>query len=277
MLKRIISGIVGLPILILLVINGGIWLQISLGLIIFIGLREFYTAFDSTLKPVHYLGFIFAALHIVVMGQTFPLDNSYIIILAIPIILSIATLSLIVVRYRTTNILDCATTTFGYIYVVLTLSTIYFLREWQGGTYEIWLVFIAAWGCDTGAYFFGRAFGKRKLAPALSPAKTVAGSVGGTITAALLGALYGLILYNLEVTYVNYALGYAAITFICSIFAQIGDLAASSIKRHTGKKDFGNIMPGHGGILDRFDSIIFAAPTAFIILFVFSPFFDFLP
>ena len=271
MLKRIVSGVVGLPILILLVISGGIWLQTALGLIILIGLWEFYSALSKVIKPIHYLGFVFAVLHIVIMGRT-----SYTIMLTIPIVLSITALTFAVIRHGTTDIFDCAITTFGYIYVVLTLSSIYFLREWQGGGYEVWLIFIAAWGCDTGAYFFGKAFGKRKLAPALSPAKTIAGSVGGTITASVLGAAYGLILYNLDVTYANYALGYALVTFACSVFAQIGDLAASSIKRHTGKKDFGNIMPGHGGVLDRFDSIIFAAPAAYIMLLIFSPLFGFL-
>jgi len=108
--------------------------------------------------------------------------------------------------------------------------------------------------------------GKHKLAPILSPKKTVEGSIGGTVVATVLGALYGFILYSLGHLDFGYILIFALVAFVCSIAGQIGDLAASSIKRSRCLKDYGNIMPGHGGVLDRFDSIIFTAPLAFVIL-----------
>jgi phosphatidate cytidylyltransferase len=108
--------------------------------------------------------------------------------------------------------------------------------------------------------------GRHKLAPTLSPKKTVEGSIGGTVAATFLGAAYGFILHNLNLLDFGYILIFAVTAFVCSIAGQIGDLVASAIKRGRGLKDYGNLMPGHGGVLDRFDSIIFTAPLAFVIL-----------
>ncbi|MCL2396769.1 MAG: phosphatidate cytidylyltransferase [Defluviitaleaceae bacterium] len=258
MLKRVIAGAVGLPILAVFVILGGVWLQVALAAIVLVGMWEFYRAFGS-IRPVHFLGFAFAILHIIHLG------NAYFPMGMVLIFLPVLAMIFVVARHKVMNIEDCTVTTFGFIYVALTLGSIYLLRH-EGGAFEVWLIFIAAWGCDTGAYFTGKTLGKRKLAPVLSPNKTVEGSVGGTMFATLLGVVYALVLYRMGATVQNHMLLYAAITFVCSIFAQLGDLAASAIKRHKNIKDFGNIIPGHGGVLDRFDSIIFAAPAALAIL-----------
>jgi phosphatidate cytidylyltransferase len=268
MLKRIIAGVVGLPILAVFVILGGLWLQFALAVIVLIGLREFYRVFSKPLKPVHYLGFVFALLHIAFLGNP---EHFGLTAMTLPVFLTIFAMIFMAARHKSIDITDCAITIFGYVYVALALSTIYLLRQW--GVYEVWLIFIAAWGCDTGAYAAGMTMGKHKLAPVLSPNKTIEGAIGGTALATLLGAAYGLILYHIGIMEQNFVLGYAAITFICSIFAQIGDLSASAIKRQKDVKDYGNIIPGHGGVLDRFDSIIFAAPVAFAILLIFEPFF----
>jgi len=159
-----------------------------------------------------------------------------------------------------------------WFYVILVLFaaamvSVSMIREMYGLWY-VWLIFIAAWGCDTGAYFVGRFFGKRKLAPKLSPKKTVAGAVGGVITAAVLCMVYFVILEHFGIWYyetgiepVMYMAWYGAIG---AVLGQAGDLSASAVKRVVGIKDYGNIMPGHGGVLDRFDSVIFVAPFAFI-------------
>lgn len=127
------------------------------------------------------------------------------------------------------------------------------------GLYYLFLIFICAWMTDTGAYFSGRFFGKHKLAPSISPKKTVEGSVGGIICAML-----GCIVLGLVATYINEASPnywlLALVGLIGSCLAQLGDLIASLIKRTCGVKDFGNIMPGHGGALDRFDSVIMVSP-----------------
>ena len=125
-----------------------------------------------------------------------------------------------------------------------------------------WLVlFVAAcvWMTDTGAYFVGKAFGKHKLAPRLSPGKTIEGSLGGLCTALLTGALFGL--------WIHLPLQHGlAIGFLAGTMGQVGDLFELALKREIGLKDFGSIMPGHGGALDRFDSLLFVAPLAFCYL-----------
>lgn len=136
------------------------------------------------------------------------------------------------------------------------------------GVYAVILVFVCAWTTDTGAYFTGKAFGKHKLIPKVSPKKTVEGSIGGVITAALCCVLYLFILNRLGITHMD-DLGYISIVIlgICaSLFSQLGDLVASSVKRDCNAKDFGNLLPGHGGILDRFDSVIYITPVIYYFL-----------
>jgi phosphatidate cytidylyltransferase len=142
-------------------------------------------------------------------------------------------------------------------------------RAHKTGVYFAWLIFISAWGSDTFAYFTGKALGKHKLCPNLSPKKTVEGSLGGVIGATAMSVIYALLAnkfaLNLEVNMVFFC---ATIGFFGSMFSQFGDLAASAIKRQTGIKDFGYIIPGHGGALDRFDSMLFTAPSVFIVMYV---------
>ena len=111
------------------------------------------------------------------------------------------------------------------------MSFIFQTRISNDGAYTVWLIFISAWGCDTCAYLVGRAIGKHKMTPVLSPKKSIEGAVGGIIGSALIGALYGTI-----------------------------------FKRQYQIKDYGNLIPGHGGIMDRFDSIIFTAPLIYILV-----------
>ena len=131
------------------------------------------------------------------------------------------------------------------------------------GIYYMWMVFVIAFSTDTAAYFVGRAIGKTKLAPEISPKKTIAGAVGGLIASALFMVLYGIIMkFGFQMDLPVYL--YAAVGFVGSIAGQCGDLTASMIKRKMGIKDFGKILPGHGGILDRFDSILFIIPLVYI-------------
>ena len=120
------------------------------------------------------------------------------------------------------------------------------------------LIFICSWGCDTCAYAVGILFGKHKMAPVLSPKKSVEGGIGGIVGAALLGAAYGLVFH----------LDWQGCVILCAAggaVSQIGDLAASAIKRNHDIKDYGHLIPGHGGILDRFDSVIFTAPIIYVL------------
>lgn len=155
------------------------------------------------------------------------------------------------------------------VYITICFMHVVFIRNEYAGFFLIWLVFLTAWMTDTFAYTFGMLFGKHKLIPNVSPKKSVEGAIGGII---------GCIAINVLITYivsvntglvVNY-LNLIVMLFLASIVSQLGDLAASCIKRDEDIKDFGNIMPGHGGILDRCDSVLFVAPFMyyFVKLFV---------
>lgn len=130
-----------------------------------------------------------------------------------------------------------------------------FTFGWEAGTAWLFILFGLVWSCDTGAYFVGRAVGRRKLHPLVSPGKTVEGYVGGIVVAALLTAALGWLLLGLPVLI---GLLTGAVT---AAIAQAGDLAKSMLKRAANRKDSGDLFPGHGGMLDRIDSLLFAAPT----------------
>ena len=268
MFIRILSGIIGFIVLVPLVIFGGVWLQIGLTIVAVIGMWEFYRAFGE-IRAAHIIGLTLAVAYIGLIDRILPGYLPLVLLAVLPVVLPVvAYVAFVAMRrksYKPSG--DVSIAAFGFFYIAVTMSTIYLLRG--AGLFPVWLVFISAWGCDTGAYFTGRAFGRHKLAPKLSPNKTVEGSVGGTVVATLLGAAYGFVLHSMGLLDFGYVLIFALVAFVCSIAGQIGDLAASAIKRKMDLKDFGSIMPGHGGVLDRFDSIIFTAPLAFILLSLF--------
>ena len=144
-------------------------------------------------------------------------------------------------------------------------------RYMQNGVYIFALVFVAAWMCDVFAYFTGRFFGKHKLAPHLSPKKTVEGSIGGIIFAVLGCMLYGLIVDLATDLHARY-LVLACLGLSLSVISQIGDLWASLIKREHGIKDYSQMLPGHGGVMDRFDSILAISTVLMALCMVFPPF-----
>ncbi len=147
----------------------------------------------------------------------------------------------------------------GTVYVTVGFAALSLLRNFENGGYLYVMPLIGAWITDAGAYFVGFFLGKHKLSPAISPKKTIEGSIGGLLFGTASFVIYGLILqlaYGVAPNYVMLAVA----GLIVSVISQIGDLAASLIKREHGVKDFGNLMPGHGGILDRFDSVIAVAP-----------------
>ena len=158
---------------------------------------------------------------------------------------------------------------FAVVYAPVMLSFIYQTRELHYGVYIVWLILISSWGCDTCAYAVGMAFGKtignHKIFPKLSPKKSLEGCIGGVAGAALLGALYGHFLVENIVKEQEITWIFALICGVGAIFSQIGDLAASAIKRNHNIKDYGKLIPGHGGIMDRFDSVIVTAPMIYFL------------
>lgn len=154
---------------------------------------------------------------------------------------------------------------FALFYVSIMLSYIYQVRMMKDGAILVWLIFIGAWGSDTCAYCVGVLIGKHKVAPKLSPKKSIEGCIGGIVGAALIGFIYATVFKHQIHGILNPQFAFTVIGAASSIISQIGDLAASAIKRNHDIKDYGKLIPGHGGVLDRFDSIIFTAPIVYFL------------
>jgi len=154
-------------------------------------------------------------------------------------------------------------TVFAFLYAPVMLSYIYRTRCLENGKYIVWFIFISSWMCDTSAYVVGMLIGKHKMAPRLSPKKSIEGGIGGIVGAALVGLLYGWFLGKSGIMEASHLFVYPLIAAVGAVISQIGDLAASAVKRHYDIKDYGKLIPGHGGILDRFDSAIFTAPIVY--------------
>lgn len=274
MITRLLSAIALTPLLCYLVYLGNMPFKISVLIVSLIGLFEFYRAINKKILSINYLGFIFSIIYMMLLDTEFFYLIDIVMVLAILIFLIF-----MVVDYKNISINDISITFFSIFYIPVMFSAIYLIRDLEHGFFMVWVPFICAWACDTGAYFVGKGIGKRKLAPNLSPKKTVEGAIGGVISSAIVCGIYGYLispkLNNLldisEVSHLFNNKNYLVVTFVIigiigSILAQFGDLTASAIKRKYDVKDYGKIIPGHGGILDRFDSIIFTGGTCYIIL-----------
>jgi phosphatidate cytidylyltransferase len=166
-----------------------------------------------------------------------------------------------VLRPKKHNLIDISLTIFAIFYVVFLISFVILTRNLENGEYYIWLVFIGAFATDTFAYFTGRLIGRVKIIPEISPKKTVEGSIGGVIGCIAVTVVYGFIInkYIGNIHIINFII----LGILNGVISQIGDWSASAIKRFVNVKDFGKIMPGHGGVLDRMDSILFVAPVVY--------------
>lgn len=248
MKTRIVSGIIGFLLLLSIVIIGGYILDFAILLISLIGVYEFNKAIRkiNNLKHLSVFNYLLAfALFISVKAP--------VISLQVIIYFYITSLLCMIVLREDIKPQDISITMFGGMYVPFFLYHIYLLN----GNILIWLIFIIAFSTDTFALFVGKAIGKRKLAPKLSPKKTIEGSIGG-----ILGSLIVTLIFVYYFKIGN-MFGFAILSIITSVMSQIGDLTASRIKRIASVKDYGKIMPGHGGVLDRFDSILFTAPIVY--------------
>ena len=252
--KRVFTAVIGIFLLLYIVNKGGILLSTSILIISLLGLLEIFHALECiSIKPVYPIGIISTILiYISTLTATINLNLIFSAILIFSLIIFLFS--------KNYNIQDIGLTFLSIVYIPFLLFHIYYLE----GTHYIWLVFIVAFGTDTFAYLIGNLFGKHKLYEKVSPNKSIEGAIGGIIGSVTLVLIFASI-YNL------YPLsGLIFISIIASIFSQIGDLVASKLKRIAKLKDYGKLMLGHGGIMDRFDSIIFAAPIIyyFIELFI---------
>ncbi len=252
-----ITAIIGIPLAILLVGLGNPTLKYTIMIIALIGIYEFFDKLSKTYRPIKPVGYIGIILYYIFLDYFTVHYNMFIALLLI------ALLILVVVKYPKYSIADVALTLFATIYIGGLLSFVVLIRQHTYESFWIWILVISAWGCDTFAYLTGVLIGKHKLAVKLSPKKTIEGSIGGILGATFLAFLYMrfYMWYN-HIPLQQYTI--ILIVIISTIISQIGDLAASAIKRTLDIKDFGDILPGHGGILDRFDSLLIAAPSLYI-------------
>ncbi|SDK46731.1 phosphatidate cytidylyltransferase [Natronincola ferrireducens] len=252
MLKRIISGVVGIPLLIFIVLYGDLPLYLATMLVSLIGLGEFYHAMTfKEYNPISYIGYGVGIALLTIFYFSLNLELIFLLIFIATIILS----GILLYNSKHT-ILDISVTLYGVLYVPLFLGHI-ILTDKLNNSYIIWLIFIIAWATDTFAYFGGCFFGKTKLCPSISPKKTVEGAISGILGSIIVSSIFAYIFF------IEYIVMVGFLGFFGSIIAQGGDLTASQIKRYVGIKDFGNLIPGHGGVLDRFDSILFTAPIVY--------------
>ena len=263
---RLASGIVLLAVIIAAGILGGDFLFGLILLISVIGYVEFARVFGLSRNVMGVLGILATVLYVLLVRMGGVGTGGILIpLVCLPLLLFVFLLLLMgiyVFTFPKYRIEDVMAAFFGVIYVPAMLSFLYLIRMtdvFTQGMSLYWLIFICSWGCDTCAYGVGMLLGKHKLAPVLSPKKSIEGAVGGVAGAALLGFVYGSFFMDGRGSVCALLCGAGA------VLSQIGDLTASAIKRNHQIKDYGHLIPGHGGILDRFDSVIFTAPAMFVL------------
>lgn len=255
LLQRVISAVIGAGLLLFLIKIGGLVLLGAITVVSIIGFNEFVRLSKklgyNIDNNIGYITIFLLAL------QTLSSNNNLLLYF---VFISVLGALYYLYRYPNINLADLAVGYFGSFYIGWSLLHIYNIRNLPNGFWIVIFIFIIIWATDTGAYFTGLNFGKHKLAPNISPKKTIEGFIGGIIISTIISYIYSkyvLQLYGFEVV---------GLIITVSVLGQFGDLFESSLKRQAGIKDSGNIIPGHGGILDRFDSTFLTAPLAYYVL-----------
>ncbi|MBR0468887.1 MAG: phosphatidate cytidylyltransferase [Mogibacterium sp.] len=263
MKTRIISGLVMAPLLIVLYL-GGWWLWAAALIIAIMGLQEFYNGWKNIdVHPSREIGLIMTVFLFVTavpygLGMKGSVPRFYENMMVICIWLFIAVAAGLIYGWKIDKRgpYDAVATVTGLVYIpFFTYHMV--LIDMTDYSLFIWIVVIAAFGSDIFAYFTGYFLGKHKMAPVLSPKKTIEGAVGGLIGSSVLSWVFGLVFMK-DMAIVCLVLG-----LVGGAAGMAGDLTASAFKRKMGIKDYGKLIPGHGGIMDRFDSVIFVAPVVY--------------
>lgn len=245
--------------------------EILIAAISAIGVYEMFSAkgMNKTVKGITVTGIIFA---VAIVFKVYDEFNKY-----FPIVAIAAVIVMFALQLKNFDKIKFELIAYGMavsVLIPLSLSSLAFIKkdftDYASGLFYILLAFAGAWVPDTGAFFAGRAFGKHKLCPNISPKKTKEGAVGGFVASVIFFLLYGFVFTEIAgasgiTMQVNY-LYLAILALILTPLSIMGDLCASVVKRQCGIKDYGNIMPGHGGVMDRFDSVLFVAPATYIFI-----------
>ncbi len=265
---RILSGVIGAAVVLGFTFAPPIVFHIAVAIACLLALHELHVTFGVETKwQIVVLDYVFALIFLAT-----PLIYPSTLQGPVPFLL-VAYLMLLLIGsvlfHDTVKFPNVTQGFFMLIYGVFLPLHLTYIRMLDHGLALVFLVFLGAWMPDTFAFFAGTLFGRHKLIPSVSPKKTVEGAIG-----AVVGAVVTFLVYGLLISYFfNYSVNYLMLMFLallCGVLAQFGDLSASVIKRECNKKDFGNLIPGHGGILDRIDSLIFIAPLVYYFLLVFE-------
>lgn len=268
MAKRIITAMAGLVVFFLVLPAKEVIFAAAVGIICIGAVFEMHRALTKN-KILTCIGVILSAYTVWAVYRAEVLGNRA-PLLIFPVFAAYFVLSVIFFgKEKAKNIYMLGFITAVYTYFLACLIPLKF----RMGAYGAFLPFLFAWITDTGAYFSGRFFGRHKLCPVLSPKKTVEGAVGGAVMCVICSAAYVLILDKCFGKMIFPSANYIIMPVIglfASVISQFGDLAASAVKREAGVKDYGTLLPGHGGIMDRFDSIILTAPFVYFVMSVFA-------
>lgn len=264
MKTRILSGLIMVPLLVILYF-GGYVLMAACFLIGILGVREFYKGFEAMdIKPAYWVAYV-SAVGLYGIKLLTEDSNWYMLWFFAVVILSL----LYLFKIEKRKLEDAMATLTGIFYIVFFSFHIALIG--MSGDYAIlvWLVVLTAFGTDIMAYFTGYLLGKHKLCPKISPKKTIEGAVGGVLGSVILCGVFG---YFFAADIWLHCL---VIGLLGGVISQFGDLTASIFKRKMGIKDYGNLIPGHGGILDRFDSVLFTGPLVwyYIVIVLSNPLF----
>lgn len=268
MLKRLSVTIIGIPLLfVILIASNKYIIDAIVALLAVVSVYEYMKCCKKKFKPVSWIGYLAAIL----IGFIHVIPREYILnYLGIAIISIVALLFMhVIITDMKINAMDIAVTFFGVVYIVgfFVFIPCLFGYEKDGigiGKYYIWYLFSTTWGSDIFAYLIGCKFGKHKFSK-ISPKKSIEGAIAGLAAGTILSMVLTIIFNNFFSLQINY-LVIGLISFLLTFLGQIGDFSASCIKRYFEVKDFSNLLPGHGGLIDRFDSVIFTAPFAFYLL-----------
>ena len=262
MKTRIISAVILLPLVILVMAIGGTALYVVLCLATLLGFYEFFRAVKMTEKVYG----LIASAH-VILTYIFYWSGHMDYLYMLNIIMILLMLTFYALKFPKVKLEALAYTFFAIFYILFLMLSIAFVRDSAYyGDWMIWLIFAIAFGSDSSAYFVGVNFGKHKLVPNLSPNKTIEGAIGGLLGASVIGLIFGVIMYLYGPFNSGLQIALMVVVGLAgSVVSQIGDLVGSAMKRHTGIKDFGKTIPGHGGILDRLDSILLTAAYIYVI------------
>ncbi|MBR1930449.1 MAG: phosphatidate cytidylyltransferase [Lachnospiraceae bacterium] len=266
-LTRLASGIVLLAIALLMMGVGGLPLALTLLVISLIAYKELTKALLCATKEQKLNGLELVGMLGIVgyyAAMYFGTDSTYLFMSIVAVFM--AEMFLYVILFPKFQASQVVSSVFAFLYAPVMLSFVYLTREVSDvGFYTVWLILISSWGCDTCAYAVGKLIGKKKIFPVLSPHKSLEGCIGGVAGAALIGAIYGYFVLRQMLPDQPVV---PIMAFICAagaVMSMVGDLAASAIKRNNHIKDYGKLIPGHGGIMDRFDSMIVTAPMVYFL------------